>query len=93
MRKSFRDGITGVLKGHGYVSTNEPGDIFQDEPDNFDLEPGRWRWDGAAWIVFVAPPAPPSELKAALDDLKDDLAVNIPPKLRRIIRAWAERER
>ena len=57
-KNSFRDPLTQVLKAHGFVTTNAPGDIQHPEDDAFNLEPGRWRWDGSTWVAV--PPAPPS---------------------------------
>lgn len=51
MKKSFRDPVTNVLKAHGYMSTNAVGDLMRDEPDDFNLEPGKWKWDGVAWVA------------------------------------------
>jgi hypothetical protein len=56
-RRAFIDPQTGVLKAHGYVATNEAGDVALDVPDDFDRAPGRWRWDGTQWVA-VTPPAP-----------------------------------
>lgn len=47
--KSFRDPVTNVLKGWGYAEANGT-DIARAEPDGFNLEPGRWRFDGAQWV-------------------------------------------
>ena len=55
MLKSFRDATTGMLKASGFVSTNEAGDVAQDEADGFNLEPRKWRWTGTAWVAYVAP--------------------------------------
>ena len=58
-RQSFRDAVTGVLKGHGYVTSNDPGDLFQPEVESFDLRPGYWRWDGVKWGAYTPPGPPP----------------------------------
>lgn len=47
---SFRDPVTGILKAWGYVESNSPGDIAQEEPDDFNLDPGKWKWDGTQWV-------------------------------------------
>ena len=85
-RYSFYDPVTNVLKAHGFVETNTPGDIRQEVPDGFDLEPGRWRWDGTTWQPFVPPPTPPSELAQALDDTLADPAPT-GPKLKAVLTA------
>ena len=85
-RYSFHDAVTGVLKAHGFVEANAPGDVRQEVLDNFDLEPGRWRWDGAAWVAFVPPPPPPSELALALDDALADVTP-AGPKLKAVLAA------
>ncbi len=48
MRSAFVD-AGGVLKAHGFVTENDPGDTMIPVPDDFALVPGKWRWDGAAW--------------------------------------------
>jgi hypothetical protein len=66
MKRAFIDPVTGVLKAWGYAAGNEPGDVALDVPEQFALEPGRWRWDGKTWVAFTPPPKPqqltPSEL-------------------------------
>lgn len=57
-RHSFRDPVTNVLKAHGFITQNQPGDLMQAEADDFALEPGKWRWDGSKWVSFTPPPAP-----------------------------------
>lgn len=59
MKRSFRDPNTGVLKAHGYMASNEPGDIAQEEADDFDLTPWHWRWDGSGWVAMEDLPAGP----------------------------------
>jgi hypothetical protein len=49
--KSFRDPATGVLKAWGYVESNGD-DLARDEPDNFNLEPGKWKLINGAWIAI-----------------------------------------
>lgn len=48
--KSFRDPVTGVLKAWGYAESNG-SDIARTEQDDFSLEPGKWRFDGAKWVA------------------------------------------
>lgn len=55
-RLAFIDAITGALKAHGFSANNEAGDLTVSVADNFSLEPGKWRWDGAAWIAYIKPP-------------------------------------
>jgi hypothetical protein len=50
MRKAFIDPVSRVLKAHGFISANEPGDIAVEVPDDFGLEPGKWRHDGSNWV-------------------------------------------
>lgn len=53
--KAFRDPVTGMLKCFGFVQTNEPGDISMDVPDDFNLEPRKWRWNGSTWVSYTEP--------------------------------------
>lgn len=50
MKKSFRDATTGVLKAYGYVEENEPGDISQEEQEDFDLRPLLGTWTDGSWV-------------------------------------------
>jgi hypothetical protein len=50
MKKAFIDPVTRILKCHGFVDSNEPGDIAIEVQDDFGLEPGKWRHDGADWV-------------------------------------------
>jgi hypothetical protein len=50
MKNSFRDPITGILKAYGYTESNAPGDIKQPEADDFDLWPGKWKWENDKWV-------------------------------------------
>lgn len=66
-KKSFRDPVTGDLKSWGYTERNEPGDIAQEEPDDFSLDTmtKKWRWDGQRWNdVTPIPPTLVDEAKA-----------------------------
>lgn len=50
-RQAFFDAMTYILKAHGFMATNEPGDIVIGVPDDFDKEPGsEWRWDGGSGV-------------------------------------------
>lgn len=61
-RMAFVDPVTGVLKTHGFVDRNAPGDVAISVPDDFALRPGHWKWTGAAWIA-VAPAKTGDELR------------------------------
>lgn len=47
--KSFRDPATGVLTAWGYAEANG-SDVPRDEPDDFNLEPGKWKLGNDQWI-------------------------------------------
>lgn len=47
--RSFRNPETNVLKAFGYMEANDPGDISQEENEDFALQPGAWQWTGAEW--------------------------------------------
>jgi hypothetical protein len=70
-KHAFRDPTTGVLKCVGFVERNEPGDIKMVVPDEFALEPGKWKWDGTAWVPF-APDDPNEPRRKAIKDAADD---------------------
>ena len=72
---SFRDPVTQVLQAHGFLDSNRAGDLQQAEEQNFDLEPGRWRWDGSAWVVFTPPAPPPSPMIPLFVAVQADAAV------------------
>lgn len=55
---SFRDPVTNLLKSHGFVTSNDVGDLSQIEADDFNLTPGAWQWNGSAWIAYTPPPGP-----------------------------------
>lgn len=57
MRKAFLHPVTGVLKCHGYVKTNEPGDVAMPVDDDFSLEPFKHRWNGNSWENYSQPKA------------------------------------
>lgn len=50
--KSFRDPVTNVLKAYGFASANAQGDLARDEPDDFNLTPGKWQLVGDAWQPY-----------------------------------------
>lgn len=63
-KNSFRDPVTNQLKCHGYVDANAPGDIRQEEADDFSLNPiDGWKWSGISWVPF---PPPWEPVKAVL---------------------------
>lgn len=60
-RYAFYDPATGVLKAHGFVETNEPGDIRVGVPDDFGLKPGTVSLseDKKSTLPYTAPALPP----------------------------------
>lgn len=46
--RSFRNSETGVLTAWGCVESNG-ADLARDEPEGFNLEPGKWRLVDSAW--------------------------------------------
>ena len=85
-RNSFRDAATGVLKAHGFMEANGAGDIKQSEAEDFNLDPGKWKWNGSAWVVVVPSGAKSQRqtdveaAQAKIDDAGSDNA--IPKKIR-----------
>ena len=63
-KRAFIDPISKVLKSWGYATSNDPGDILVDVPEDFALTVGLAKWDGANWNAF-APPPPPDRLATA----------------------------
>lgn len=57
--KSFRDPVTNVLRAWGHAESNG-GDIARNEPENFNLEPGKWRLVGDTWQPYTVTPVPAS---------------------------------
>lgn len=58
---SFRDSTTNVLMSWGWQESNcrfdQPVcDIRQEEPWDFNLQPGKWQWNGTEWVPY--PPTP-----------------------------------
>jgi hypothetical protein len=72
MKKTFRDPSTNILKAHGYAQANQVGDLVRDEPDDFALEPGKFRWNGTAWVAV-----PPAEIAATDLALQRSVATNL----------------
>ena len=88
-RRAFVDASTGVLKAHGFVDRNEPGDLAVPVADDFTLGPGRWRWTGTGWEAFTPPPPAPSALKERIREALQDPTT--PARIRAILLEW-ERE-
>lgn len=65
--KSFRDPVTNVLMAYGYCETNAPGDLARDEPDDFNLDPGKWALVGDEWIPVA--PSPSAAINAQIKAL------------------------
>lgn len=70
-KHSFWHPTTGVLKAHGEMATNEPGDVVVAEDEDFALEPGRWRLVDGARVPYEPParPEPERVLKRLLQQL------------------------
>lgn len=51
MMKSFRDPVTNILRAWGYVESNG-SDVARDEPEGFNLEPGKWRLVNDQWQPY-----------------------------------------
>jgi len=47
MKKSFHD-ANGILRAWGYMASNG-SDTARDEPDDFNLDPGKWKLVNGAW--------------------------------------------
>lgn len=86
-KRSFRDPATGVLKAWGFIIQNVPGDLAQPESEDFALEPGKWRWNGTAWVPFTAPPPPSSALAQALD-AAIGATPSIDPRIKAVFVEW-----
>lgn len=54
-RKAFVDSVTGVLKAHGLMTSNEPGDVAVDVPEDFKAVPGTVARQGNAWVDVPVP--------------------------------------
>lgn len=57
MIKSFRDPVINILRSWGYVESNGD-DTARNESDDFNLEPGKWRFEGGQWVAYAPPAAP-----------------------------------
>lgn len=91
-RRSFRDPVTNVLKAHGFVTQNDPGDIGQDEAEDFTLSPGQWRLDGTQWVPFLSPPPPSSSLAVALN-AAITATPSIDPRIKAVFIEWRKQVR
>lgn len=49
--KSFRNPETGVLTAWGHAEGNG-ADLAREEPDDFNLEPGKWQLVNGEWAAF-----------------------------------------
>lgn len=49
-KNAFIDPISSTLKCHGYVESNDDGDIKIPVADDFNLEPGKWKYQNSEWI-------------------------------------------
>jgi len=58
MKHSYRDAVTNVLVAQGFVTRTQAGEIERDEPDDFNLAPGLWQWNGSAWVSYTPPATP-----------------------------------
>lgn len=56
--RSFRNPETGVLTAWGYAASNG-SDLARDEPDDFNLEPGKWQLAGGKWVSIQPNPNAP----------------------------------
>jgi hypothetical protein len=64
----------GVLVAHGFTEfTPEVGEQILDVAEDFDLEPGKWRWDGEAWASYEPPDAYKQKRAAAYSPIGDQL--------------------
>ncbi|HWT40970.1 MAG TPA: hypothetical protein VN081_06955 [Dongiaceae bacterium] len=70
--KSFRDHATDILTAYGYASSNGD-DLARDEPEDFNLEPGRWQLVGDAWQPYIDTRA---EIQAQIDQLERESLMN-----------------
>ena len=53
MKNAFLD-ANGVLTSYGYAESNND-DVLLEVADDFDLQPGKWRYDDGDWVAYVAP--------------------------------------
>lgn len=86
-RHAFLD-AAGVLMAHGFVETNEPGQTRLAVAEEFNLEPGRWRWTGSAWVPQTPPPTREQRLRVAIDQALADPAV--PQRIKDVLQALRE---
>ena len=67
MRRAFLDPTTARLKAHGFVQSNEPGDVILDISEEFNLNPqDGWKWDGTKFVTFPFPLPPDHKAKAKI---------------------------
>jgi len=85
-RNAFID-AQGVLKAHGFVTFNGGDQTPLAVPDDFALEPNRWRWDGAAFVPFVPPPTQAELDRAAARVALDAIPAGGLPEVKRALDA------
>ena len=54
-RNAFLRAADNVLVAHGFVETNNPGDIRVAVADDFALEPLKWAFVGDEWVPHEEP--------------------------------------
>ena len=81
--KSFRN-ADNVLTAWGYVESNGD-DIARDEPDGFNLEPGKWKLEAGQWVAVV--PDPTIAIQAQIDAIEQ--ATMVPRVTREMMLLWA----
>ncbi len=70
MKKSFRSTASNVLTAHGFTQTNAPGELARDEPDDFNLAPGKWRLVDGEWMPYGEEITKWDQIKAERDRRK-----------------------
>jgi hypothetical protein len=92
MKNSFRDPVTNVLKAWGCTESNGE-DIAREESDDFDLEPGKWMFEGGQWVPCLvgAKPAKLTAINAECDRLIN-VAVASYPEMEKLTFAKQESE-
>lgn len=58
MKNAFVD-INGVLTSHGFAESNNDDRLIE-VPEDFEKEPGKWRYVGDTWVVYAAPQRVPA---------------------------------
>lgn len=60
MRNAFIN-TSGVLTSHGYAESNNDDQLVV-VADDFDKEPGKWKYAGNKWVAYAAPEPVPSSV-------------------------------